>query len=296
MANMRAIRNRIKSVEGTRQITKSMKLVSGAKLRRVQSARGAQAVYAEKCGAMLKDMLAQAVEIDNPFLKEGSGRTVYVLFVGNRGLCGAYNQNVLHYLESDLKLDPDLEDYDPANDPMIVVVGSWGRDLIAAVGMEVLRTFDTFKDVPTSEEAAELTAYLKDLYLSGKAGQIALVYQHYLSALRQVPTHVDFLPVRSEKVSAVHSDVICEPDSASLIERLVDMYIQSTVYSTMLEARLGEHTARMMAMTAATDNTDELIAKLTQDLNHARQSAITTEISEIVGGAAALRSLEDQDG
>ena len=294
MANMRAIRNRIKSVEGTRQITKSMKLVSGAKLRRVQSARGSLSVYSEKCGAMLRELLAQSDVVESPFLKEGTGRPVYVVFVGNRGLCGSYNQNVLHYLETDLKIDPTLADLDPENDPMLVVVGSWGRDLIASTHMDVLRTFDSFKDVPTSDEAAELADYLRELFLSGQAREIAFVYQHYQSALRQVPTHMDFLPVRAEIKTSIQSDVIYEPDCQSLIGHLIDMYIQSTVYSIMLEARVGEHTARMMAMTAATDNTEELIAKLTQDLNHARQAAITTEISEIVGGAAALRNREEE--
>ena len=294
MANMRAIRNRIKSVEGTRQITKSMKLVSGAKLRRVQSARGSLNIFAEKSGAILRDLLAQMQEVDNPFLKGGTGRAVYVLLVGNRGLCGAYNTAILNFMKNEVRIHPDLEDTDPENDPLLVVVGSWGRDLIAELGLEVIKTFDDFKDVPTSDEAAALTAYLKELYLSGEVSQITFVYQHYRSALSQMPAVMDFLPVSSTGAAMVASDIIYEPDEKQILDQLVDIYMYSTVFSLMLEARLGEHTARMMAMTAATDNTEELIARLTQDLNHARQAAITTEISEIVGGAAALKNAEDE--
>ena len=283
MSNMRAIRTRIKSVESTRQITKSMKMVSASKLRKTQSAGTTLRGFADECGRVLAKVTAAGSTAGNPFLQSGENirRVVYVLFVGNRGLCGVYNNSVLRYLEG-------LAAAETA-ETSVVVCGRWGREAIAASGLKVLRTFDEISDTPVSADAKELTEYLKQLYLSGEADRIVLVYQHFKSVLSQEPASKVLLPVTAEAEEAAGaSDYIFEPDAESLLNTLVRLYIDNTLFSVMLEARTGEHASRMTAMTAATDNTDELIAQLNLSLNHARQAAITTEISEIVGGAAAL--------
>lgn len=281
MANLRKIHKRIKSVENTRQITKSMKMVAASKLRRTQSAFGAQGEFAGRCEMMLAEVCSGAQELEHPLLRpHKEQRTVcYVLILGNRGLCGAYNHNLLRYQEELAHSD--------GRDCFLVVCGRWGKDLLPGTGLSVERTVE-ISDTPTAAEAQQLAAGLREIYLSGKADEIRLVYQQYKSVLQQVPCSKQLLPISLEKGRGEGSRYLFEPDRDSLLEKLLQMYLDNTVYSVLLEARAGEHSARMTAMSAAADNTEELIEELTLELNHARQSAITTEISEIVGGAAAL--------
>ena len=281
MANMRAIRTRIKSVESTRQITKSMKMVAASKLRRTQDSMAALRPFAETSRRMLAHVAATASGAECPLLVPHEGeRICYVLFVGNRGLCGMYNSALVKYLEELAK----------GKDCFLVVSGRWDREVIAASGIPVKKTFDAASDTPDSAEARELAGYLRELYLGGEADEVVLVYEHYKSALAQVPVNMQLLPVVAGEAEGSAGDYIFEPDAAELLDRLAQLYLDSTMLSVLLEAKTGEHTARMTAMTSATDNTDELLDELRLRLNHARQSAITTEISEIAGGAAALKN------
>lgn len=183
-----------------------------------------------------------------------------------------------------------LEELAKGKDCFLVVSGRWGREVIAASGIPVKKTFDAASDTPDSAEARELAGYLRELYLGGEADKVVLVYEHYKSALAQVPVNLQLLPVVAGEADETAGDYIFEPDAEELLDRLAQLYLDSTMLSVLLEAKTGEHTARMTAMTSATDNTDELLDELRLRLNHARQSAITTEISEIAGGAAALNN------
>ena len=287
MANLRAIRTRIKSVENTRQITKSMKMVAAAKLRKTQAAFASLRAYADRSGEILKELAGDLPDNKNPFLlPHAEIRTVcYVLLVGNRGLCGTYNQALLRYCENLVKTS-DKQNY-------VISCGAWGKDLIAAAGITVQESFE-IGDTPSHEEALQLADRLKTLYSEGTVDAIVLLYQHYRTVLSQEPTQATLLPITPEEPaspaeSPAPADIIFEPDRDSLLSVLLDMYIGNTVHAVLLEARCGEHSARMTAMTAAADNTEELLADLTLELNHARQAAITTEISEIASGAEALK-------
>lgn len=283
MANLRAIRTRIKSVENTQQITKSMKMVAGAKLRRTQSAYASLRDYAARCAEMLSRVSQGMTETEEPLLlpHEANARVCYVLIVGNRGLCGTYNAALLRFLE-ELAEKEEREKY-------LVVCGRWGKDMIPGADIPIRESFE-ISDAPEAKEAAELTAYLRELYTSGEADEVVLVYQRFESVLQQIPGTQTLLPmaVRPQE-EEWERKYIFEPDRESLLNTLVDMTLKNTVHAALLEARTGEHSARMTAMTAASDNTEELIGELTLQLNHARQAAITTEISEIAGGAEALR-------
>jgi F-type H+-transporting ATPase subunit gamma len=176
----------------------------------------------------------------------------------------------------------------------LIVCGRWGKDLIASAGMDIRESFEV-GDNPTHEEALQLAERLKTLYREETVDKIVLIYQHYRTVLSQEPTETVLLPIdrknrASTPDSTANGDIIYEPDRESLLTTLLNMYIGNTVHAVLLEARTGEHSARMTAMTAAADNTEELISELTLELNHARQAAITTEISEIAGGAEALRN------
>ena len=283
MANMRAIRTRIKSIENTRQITKSMKVVAATKRRRTQTAVGNLKSFSDKSRFILSHLMGNVSDSDNPFLKarDEVKRRCYVIFVGNRGLCGVYNSALLHYAEEQLAAD--------GGESYAVVCGRWGKESFEAAGINVKRVFDDVSDTPTAQECRALTDYLKELYLSGEADEIVLLYQQFKSVLSQTPGRLTLLPVPPmEEQHGVTGDYIFEPDASSVLSSLVELYISNTVYSVLLEAKTGEHSARMTAMTAATDNTEDLISTLTLELNHARQAAITTEISEIVGGSAMM--------
>lgn len=284
MANVRAIRTHIKSVESTRKITKSMKMVSAAKLKRTQQAMNALRPYAAAAQEMLARVSAGPAAQKDPFLQKREARRVlYVLFVGNRGLCGVYNTALLKYLGALCEREE--------RDFSVLVCGRWGRDLLASSALPIAETLDTLSDAPTKEEAEELAEKLKALYLSGEADEIVLVFERYYSALRQEPETLRLLPL--EPAPAKDGKLILEPDGKTLVDELVRLYIFSTVWSVLLEAKTGEHSARMTAMTAATDNTEQLLETLNLELNHARQSAITKEITEIVGGANALRDSKE---
>lgn len=281
MANMRAIRARIKSVESTRQITASMKAIAASKLRRVQTLQGSLKGFERETAEALGCLLCGR-KSNSPFVKApgGRGKVCYVLFIGNRGMCGIYNIALLKWLQAALEKEE--------RECTLAVCGRWGKDQLSNLGVKTLRFFDEIGDAPEAKELAPLTAWLLEGYLGGEYEEIRLVYQEFISVLKQEPASKQLLPLQ-EHSGRGHVRYILEPNEDSVRQRLEHMYIENTLYSTLLEAKRGEHASRMAAMTAAADNTDELLSKLQLQLNHARQAAITTEISEIAGGAAALR-------
>lgn len=285
MANMRAIRTRIKSVKNTQQITKAMKMVAVSKLRRTQAGMQAMRPFAEKSQEVLDTLLASGSGNENRFIapRKTVSKVCYVLFVGNRGLCGMYNNAVLRFMEEIANAEQRPFE--------VVVCGRWGKDVIAKSGLPVVKTFTGLSDTPTANEALELAEFLKQKYLNGEADEIHIVYQHYHSALSQEPVAHRLLPAapESESESVSKKQFIFAPDAQSVLESVMQLYINNRVLSIMLEAKCGEHSARMTAMTSATDSTKTLIDQLGLSLNRARQAAITTEISEIVGGASALK-------
>ena len=283
MANMRAIRSRIKSVQNTQQITKTMKMVAAANLRRTQTGMSAMRTFAEQTQQLMDALLAGGAQYPNPLLerREDVKNVCYVLFVGNRGLCGMYNHANVRFLQQLCR-----EETRPCS---VVVYGRWGRDVIAQSGLNVTETFQEVSDTPTMNDALQLAGYLKRMYLTGKADEIHLVYQHFKSVLSQNPTDLQLLPAAPEAKGESMHDYIFEPDETTILENVLQLYVNNTVLSVLLEAKTGEHAARMTAMSTATDSTRELIAALQLHLNRARQAAITTEISEIVGGANALK-------
>ncbi len=283
MANMRAIRSRIKSVQNTQQITKTMKMVAAANLRRTQTGMSAMRTFAEQTQSLMNALLAGGAQYDHPLLqpREEVKNVCYVLFVGNRGLCGMYNHAALRYLQQLCR-----EQTHPCT---VLVYGRWGRDVIAQSGLNVIETFQDVPDTPAMPDALRLAEQLKRMYLSGEADEVHLIYQHFKSVLSQNPTDLRLLPAAPEATGESAHEYLFDPDQATILGNVLELYVNNTVLSVMLEAKTGEHAARMTAMSTATDSTRELIATLQLHLNRARQAAITTEISEIVGGANALK-------
>lgn len=281
MAGVHGLKNRIKSLESTKQMTKSMKTVSATRLRKNQMAFMRLRPYAEKSREMLEAVAsckgAENHELLRP--RDSVNRRCYVLFVGNRGLCGVYNQNIFHFFCDKLQEDE--------KEKFMVVCGRWGTENLSKAGLPIERVFDEFSDTPSFDEARQLSAYLVELYLSGQADEIILVHQRYESVIQQVPVMYSILPVNAGGGKAGR-EYIFEPDRDKVLAMLAMHYVENMVYAALLEARTGEQAARMTAMTTASDNADELIRKFKLKLNHLRQAAITTEIAEIAGGSAVL--------
>lgn len=284
MANMREIRARIKSVKSTQQITKAMKMVSAAKLRRAEGGMAALRNFAEQSQRVLDELLSGNEHYDNRFLtpREKVRKVCYVLFIGNRGLCGVYNHAVLRYAQEILAAE--------TRPYSLIVCGRWGRDVIAHEGLQVERTFSEINDIPTLKDSLTLSEYLKEKYLQEEVDEIHLIYQRYQSVLQQTPGILQLLPAGAEAKEKTDNEIIFEPDREVVLENLMELYLNNTIYSVMLEAKVGEQAARMTAMSAATDSTTELIDDLSLQFNRVRQAAITTEIAEIVGGANALKT------
>ena len=285
MAGIREIRSRIKSVENTRQITRAMKMVSVAKLRRAQSGAPGMELYEKKSRELL-GRLCGVKSAGNRFLtpRPEVRRVCYVLFVGNRGLCGMYNHAVVRCAQELLAAQTH-----PAE---LLVVGRWGRELFEREKLPVRQYMDV-DDVPNPADAMRLTKALEELYLTGEADEVYLVYQQYQSVLQQTPTSLRLLPAALPDAQGQAEEYIFEPSPEAVLERLTEAYLYHQVYSAVRQSRIGEQAARMSAMTAASDATTELIGQLNLKLNRARQAAITTEISEIVGGANALHAAQE---
>lgn len=283
MASIYAIKARIKGVESTGKITKTMKLVSTAKLHQTQLQLSRLEGFAEKCRQSLGLVLSDIEGDECPLLKPREIKKVcYVLFVGNRGLCGAYNWDVLRYLRSLLEQEK--------NEFFTVICGRWSGEHREDKSLNVVRCFDNIEDVPSQARIQELSGYIQQLYLDEKADKIVLVYQ-CRESMGQRPETFQLLPLDKEEAESGR-DCIFEPDKLSLVNTLSRMYVDNSLAKVLLEAKVSEHFARMTAMTNAIDNADELLHELNLTLNRTRQAKITTEISEVVGGANALRNGE----
>ena len=281
MPSSRDIKRRIKSVSSTQQNTQAMKLVSSAKLRRTRASFQAASPY---CSRLTEALCRLAPSCKNhPWLaeREGEGRVLYVAIGADRGLAGSFNA-CLHRFLDDL-LSAEQRDYD------LLAAGTRLVDFCRRRGYNLTGTLDGVGDNPDFQSGLELAQRLTSSFDKGEYAAIYLVHAAFHNSLapqavrrRLLPLELPELPEKEE------SDFIIEPSREELLSALLPLYANTTVYTALVETKAAEHGARMAAMSAATDNAREMISELTLSLNRARQAAITTEISEIAGGAAAL--------
>ena len=282
--NLRDIRKRIGGIQKTQQITRAMKMVSAAKLNRAINAVVAARPYAGKIREVLGAVSSGLDEEVHPLLavREPPRRLEVVVFVSDRGLCGAFNGNIIKRAEQIIvRRKPELEAV------TIVPVGRKAVDYFRRRGYgEIPRSWTGISRV-TQDIAGEMAEFLMERYREEQVDEVVLVYSEFMSALTQKPTEQTLLPVRPEVPGElVHYEM--EPDPERLLGLLVTRAVEFTVFRALLETQAGEHGARMTAMESATNNTEELIRTLTLDYNKARQAAITAELVEIVSGAEAL--------
>lgn len=287
MAKTQDIKRRIRSVQNTRQLTKAMKMVSAAKLRRAQEAVTAARPYADQMGDILSSVAGRVTADMSPLLAERETRRVeIVLLSGDKGLCGSFNSQILKTAQRF------MADLGPGVETSLSLIGKRGRDFFRRRHANCRREWiDVFRDVnfPLAQEIADDQM---ERFTAGEVDAVYVLFNRFKSTMSQVPTVHKLLPIEPPPAEVDESgaiqDYIYEPGAAALLDTLLPQSVQMQVYQAMLESCAAEHAARMTAMDSATRNAGELIEKLTLHMNRVRQAAITTEIIEVVSGAAAL--------
>lgn len=280
VANVRDIRRRIRSVRNMEQITKAMKMVAASKLRRAQEKVIAARPYAHQLQEILGRLAQDQGDELHPLLEARPVERVgYIIVSSDRGLCGGYNANLFRMTNDILKNE--------TRDVRLVTIGSKGRDFYRRAKYETVAEFVGLGDSPSYGQAKEIAQEVISLYESGELDEVYIMYNEFVSAISQRPTQVKLLPIEKPKQESKR-EYIFEPSDEEILNTLLPKYVETQVFRTLLEGKASEMGAKMTAMGAATDNARELIEKLTLMMNRARQAAITTEISEIVGGASAL--------
>jgi F-type H+-transporting ATPase subunit gamma len=284
--NLKDIRRRIRGVKKTQQITRAMRMVAGAKLRRAQNAVTQARPYATRMRATLGEVARMQQDSVHPLLdpRPQPRRVEIVVITSNRGLCGAFNANVLRF-----------------TDRLVAARMREGAEVtITCVGRKALEFFGRRRPKQRGERhvfdgwasyasAVEIATEVSEHFVSGAVDEVVLVFSEFVSAMTQTPRSVRLLPATPEAASGeAPQPVEIEPNAEKLLALLVPKALEVEIFSALLENQAGEHAARMASMESATRNTEEIISRLTLQFNRARQAAITKELVEIVSGAEAL--------
>ena len=271
------IKNRIRSMESTKQITKAMEMVAASKLRRAQAQVANSRPYFEILRDTISDIVNYNLEVTSPYLKERSGNKVmYIVIAGDRGLAGGYNSNILKMVLADIK----------DKEATVLPIGKKALDFFKSKKLTLLtQSYAEAADM-TIGDCFSISKQLAKAYLGGEFDEIVIAYTNFVSVLSQTPATLRMLPLLQEHNSkAKESDILYEPDSTTVFEAIVPEYLGGILYGALCESRAAEQAARRTAMDSATQNADEMIADLSLKFNQARQAAITQEITEIVAGS-----------
>jgi len=286
MPSLKDIRKRIASVKSTQQITKAMKMVAAAKLRRAQDNITQARPYADKMREVIGSLSVRVNPDHHPLLirREVKKREI-LMITSDRGLCGGYNQNVIREVTNLLKQkEEDVE-------VQLNVIGRKGLDYFKRRNYPIRREYRNILGDIDYKVAAEVGKEIVAAYELGEFDELVVVYNRFRSAISQVVTAQKLLPIEPVELpeNAVITEYIYEPSEEAILSQLLPRYIEVQIFRAMLEALASEYGARMTAMESATNNASEMIDRLTLEMNRARQAAITKELMEIVGGAEALK-------
>lgn len=283
---MRDIKEKIASTKQTRKITKAMQMVSAAKLNRAQDHAQSYSIYTDKLHEVVAEIAAgNQGGLKHPMLASRPvKRTGYIVVTADRGLAGAYNNNILKYVH-DL-----IQERHESNDEFTVIVtGKVGLRFFEKRGYPVAFHKVALPDDLAFDDVIDLAKKSVGLFADEDIDELHLIYNHFVNAMTQRLTDTQLLPLTNiESDSAKSVNYEYEPDSEEVLKRLLPLYAEGLIYGALLDAKAAEHAARMTAMRSSTDNASEIIDQLTLSYNRARQAHITQEITEIIGGAAAL--------
>jgi F-type H+-transporting ATPase subunit gamma len=287
MASGKEIRNKIKSVESTRKITKAMEMVAASKMRKAQDRMRAARPYGEKIRRVAANLSHALTEYKHPFLiKRDPVQSVgFILVTSDKGLCGGLNTNVLRLAVSHMKeLDARGTRY------QATCIGNKGLGFMQRVGGKVVSNVTGVGDTPHLEKLIGPVKVQLDAYLKGEIDALYIGYTRFINTMKQEPVFEQLLPLSGEAVGSAKTkwDYVYEPDSKAVIDDLLIRYVEALIYQAVAENMASEQSARMVAMKSASDNAKTVIGELKLVYNKTRQAAITKELSEIVGGAAAV--------
>jgi F-type H+-transporting ATPase subunit gamma len=293
MPSARQIRTRIRTAKNIQQITKAMKMVAAARLKKAQERVQSARPYSEKMREAMASLSAAGGSVSHPLLETRPVNRIGILVVSaDRGLCGSYSTNLLKKVAELLRTGGvDGGAIVPENS-RLVLVGRKGQTFFRRRNYPIVGEYTLNMTNTSFSEAQAIARQVRELYVSGEVDVVYLVYTKFLSALTQRPMVQQLLPIVSDDIADAptgNEDYIYEPDAGSLFGRILPRYVDTLIYQALIEAVASEHGSRMTAMSSATDNAGKMISGLTLALNRARQAAITKEIAEIVGGADALK-------
>lgn len=284
LASLKDIQNRINSTSKTKQITKAMEMVSASKLNRAEENAKRYSSYSEKIQEVIANIASNNSDVTHPMLQRREvKKTGYIIVTADSGLAGAYNSNVLRKLYQTVE-----ERHTSTDEYTVIAIGRMGADFCEKRNMPVAGKVIGLQDQPKYAEIKEIASNAVKMYEDEEIDELMIIYNEFVSAISQVVQTNTLVPISNIDHVKATSSYEYEPDEEQILKVLLPQYAESLVYGALLEAKASEHAARMTAMKSATDNADDLIDELTLKFNRARQAAITQEITEIVGGAAAL--------
>ena len=288
MPSGKEIRTKIKSVQNTRKITKAMEMVAASKMRKAQERMKAARPYGEKIRRLAANLSHANSEYKHPFLKKAGElkRVGLIVITTDKGLCGGLNTNVLRIALNNLK----EWEGKGVTDIRVTAIGSKGLGFMQRLGAKVVSNVTHLGDTPHLEKMIGPVKVMLDAFQAGELDAVYIAYTRFLNTMKQEPVLEQLLPLSGEQLRQTEHgwDYIYEPDARAVIDELLVRYVEALVYQSVAENMASEQSARMVAMKAASDNAGNVINELQLVYNKTRQAAITKEISEIVGGAAAV--------
>ncbi|MEW6140663.1 MAG: ATP synthase F1 subunit gamma [Thermodesulfobacteriota bacterium] len=285
MASLRDIRKRIASVKNTQKITNAMKMVAAAKLRRAEENVTAARPFAEKMRDVLMSLAARTDPTAHPMLEIREPKKVLlILITADRGLCGGFNSNLIRRAEAFIK-----EMTAKGIGVDLLTVGRKGNDYFRRRAITIVKPFSNVMNNVSYELAGDIVAEAAQRFTSGEYEEVYVLFNRFRTAVTQILTLRKLLPVAPEEAGPRQLEYLYEPSEEELLEAILPRYVQTQVFTALLDSVASEQGARMTAMEAATSNAEEMIYKLTLKANRMRQESITTELMEIVGGAEALK-------
>jgi F-type H+-transporting ATPase subunit gamma len=292
MAVGKEIRGKIKSVENTKKITKAMEMVAASKMRKAQERMRRARPYSDKVRNIAANLSQANPEYRSPYMRVGGSSKVagFIVVTTDKGLCGGLNTNILRALTGRMK------DAQAAGQAVqVVAIGNKGFGFMNRIGAQVVSHAVQLGDAPQLEKLIGPVKVMLDAFVAGKVDSVHLCYTKFVNTMKQEPVIEQLLPLSAERLAQSEAeksqygwDYLYEPDAPTVIDDLLTRYVEALVYQAVAENMASEQSARMVAMKAATDNAGTLIGELKLVYNKTRQAAITKELSEIVGGAAAI--------
>ena len=291
MAGSKEIRTKIKSVQNTRKITKAMEMVAASKMRKAQERMRHARPYGDKIRTIAAHLAHANTEYRHPFLvkREGVKDVGMIVVTSDKGLCGGLNTNALR-----LMLNKVREFQGEGREVLLTAIGNKGFGFMQRVGGKVVSHLTGIGDTPHMDKLVGPIKVQVDAFTQGKIGALYIVYTRFINTMKQEPVVEQVLPLpadrlkQDERAARKNWDYLYEPDARAVLEQLLTRYVEQIIYQAVAENIASEQSARMVAMKAASDNASSVIDDLTLVYNKARQAAITKELSEIVGGAAAV--------